>query len=126
MDLQQHTSMFDAGLAAYLLNPLKSEYTYDDIAKEYLGEMLPAKEDLLGKLSYEKAAAEQEEALAKSICYMAYAALKSREPLLKALEETGMKTLFMDMEMPLLFTLSDMEKEGIRVNRIFHSSGCVG
>ena len=116
MDLQQHTSMFDAGLAAYLLNPLKSEYTYDDIAKEYLGEMLPAKEDLLGKLSYEKAAAEQEEALAKSICYMAYAALKSREPLLKALEETGMKTLFMDMEMPLLFTLSDMEKEGIRVN----------
>ena len=98
------------------MNPLKSEYTYDDIAKEYLGEMLPAKEDLLGKLSYEKAAAEQEEALAKSICYMAYAALKSREPLLKALEETGMKTLFMDMEMPLLFTLSDMEKEGIRVN----------
>lgn len=71
---------------------------------------------MLGKLSYEKAAAEQEEALAKSICYMAYAALKSREPLLKALEETGMKTLFMDMEMPLLFTLSDMEKEGIRVN----------
>ena len=36
--------------------------------------------------------------------------------MLKALEETGMKTLFMDMEMPLLFTLSDMEKEGIRVN----------
>lgn len=116
MDLQRHTAMFDAGLAAYLLNPLKSEYTYDDIAKEYLGEMLPAKEDLLGKLSYEKAAAEQEEALAKSICYMAYAALKSREPLLKALEETGMKTLFTDMEMPLLFTLSDMEKEGILVN----------
>ena len=116
MDLERHSAMFDAGLAAYLLNPLKSEYTYDDIAKEYLGEMLPAKEDLLGKLSYEKAAKEQEEALAKSICYMAYAALCSRKPLLIALEETGMKTLFTDMEMPLLYTLSDMEKEGILVN----------
>ena len=116
MDLEHHSAMFDAGLAAYLLNPLKSEYTYDDIAKEYLGEMLPAKEDLLGKLSYEKAAKEQEDALAKSICYMAYAALCSRKPLLKALEETGMKTLFTDMEMPLLYTLSDMEKEGILVN----------
>lgn len=116
MDLHQHTVMFDAGLAAYLLNPLKSEYTYDDIAKEYLGEMLPAKEDLLGKLSYEKAAENQEADLAKSICYMAYVAVKARQPLLKALEETGMKSLFTDMEMPLLFTLSDMEKEGIRVN----------
>ena len=47
-----HKKVFDAGIAAYLLNPLKSSYTYDDIAKEYLGEMLPAKEDLIGKLSY--------------------------------------------------------------------------
>ena len=38
MDLKSHNDMFDAGLAAYLLNPLKSEYTYDDIAKEFLGE----------------------------------------------------------------------------------------
>ena len=69
-----------------LLNPLKSEYTYDDIAKEFLGEMFPAKEDLLGKLSYAKAANEKEEELAKSVCYMAYTAFKSRVPLLKALE----------------------------------------
>ena len=47
---------------------------------------------------------------------MAYVALKSRKPLLEALEDTGMKKLFTEIEMPLLFTLSDMEKEGIRVN----------
>lgn len=116
MDLDHHTAMFDAQIAAYLLNPLKSEYAYDDIAREYLGEMLPAKEDLLGKLSYSKAAAEKEEELAKSVCYMAYTALKARQPLLEALEAAGMKKLYTDMEMPLLFTLSDMEKEGIRVN----------
>ena len=115
MNLKSHSAMFDAGLAAYLLNPLKSEYTYDDIAKEFLGEMLPAKEDLLGKLSYAKAVQEKEEGLAKSVCYMAYTALKSRKPLLDALEQENMKELYTDMEMPLLFTLSDMEKEGILV-----------
>ena len=116
LDITHHTAMFDAQIAAYLLNPLKSEYTYDDIAREYLGEMLPAKEDLLGKLSYAKAALEKEEELAKSICYMAYTALKARQPLLDALEAVDMKKLYTDMEMPLLFALSDMEKEGIRVN----------
>ena len=118
MDIREHTAMFDAGIAAYLLNPLKSQYTYDDIAKEYLEEILPAKEDLIGKLTYQKAAKEEtyEKEVAKSICYMAYVALKSRKPLLEALEDTGMKKLFTEIEMPLLFTLSDMEKEGIRVN----------
>ena len=93
MDIREHTAMFDAGIAAYLLNPLKSQYTYDDIAKEYLGEILPAKEDLIGKLTYQKAAKEEtyEKEVAKSICYMAYVALKSRKPLLEALEDTGMK-----------------------------------
>ena len=114
-----HKKVFDAGIAAYLLNPLKSSYTYDDIAKEYLGEMLPAKEDLIGKLSYTKAMSEKEakeEEVAKSICYMAYTALRSRKALMEALEKNNMKALFEDVELPLLFTLSNMEKEGIRVN----------
>lgn len=114
-----HKKVFDAGIAAYLLNPLKSSYTYDDIAKEYLGEMLPAKEDLIGKLSYIKAMSEKEakeEEVAKSICYMAYTALRSRKALMEALENNNMKALFEDVELPLLFTLSNMEKEGIRVN----------
>lgn len=114
-----HKKVFDAGIAAYLLNPLKSSYTYDDIAKEYLGEMLPAKEDLIGKLSYTKAMSEKEakeKEVAKSICYMAYTALRSRKALMEALENNNMKALFEDVELPLLFTLSNMEKEGIRIN----------
>ncbi|MFR8351816.1 MAG: hypothetical protein ACLVB1_03115 [Blautia obeum] len=48
-------AVFDAGVAAYLLNPLKSSYTYDDMAKEYLsGRILPAREELLGKKTVEK------------------------------------------------------------------------
>lgn len=106
---------FDAGIAAYLLNPLKSAYSYDDIAKEYCGQSIPAKEDLLGKLAYVKGLKEKEEETAKSICYMAYTAVKSRTPMLEKLKEAGMCELFCDMEMPLLFTLYHMEKAGIRV-----------
>ena len=36
-------------------------------------------------------------------------------PVMKALEETGMLLLFEEIEMPLAFTLDDMEKEGILV-----------
>ena len=81
--------------------------------------MLPAKEDLIGKLSYTKAMSEKEakeKEVAKSICYMAYTALRSRKALMEALENNNMKALFEDVELPLLFTLSNMEKEGIRVN----------
>ena len=34
---------------------------------------------------------------------------------MEALEKENMKELYTDMEMPLLFTLADMEKEGILV-----------
>ena len=34
--LENPEKVFDAGVAAYLLNPLKSAYTHDDIAREYL------------------------------------------------------------------------------------------
>lgn len=53
--IEKHSRVFDLGIAVYLLNPLKSEYTYDDIAKEYLnGMILPSREELLGKMSMKK------------------------------------------------------------------------
>ena len=56
---KMNTQVFDIGIGAYLLNPLKSTYTYDDVAKEYLdGILLPAREDLLGKDSLEKGVGE--------------------------------------------------------------------
>ena len=49
--VEDSAEIFDAGVAAYLLNPLKSSYTYEDMAKEYLnGRLLPAREELLGKM----------------------------------------------------------------------------
>ncbi len=111
------TPVMDTTLAAYLLNPLKSEYAYDDLARDFLGETLPSRVDLLGKRKPQKAALEKPEALVFLACYGAYVALRVREALLLALEKQGMDELYGQVELPLVFVLDSMEKEGILVDR---------
>ena len=109
-------AVFDAGVAAYLLNPLKSVYTYDDMAKEYLnGRILPSKEELMGKKTIQKAWEEGAEGLTSWTCYMAYTALVCRKSMCDALQETGMWKVYTQIELPLIFTLDSMEKWGISV-----------
>ena len=107
----------DTTIAAYLLNPLKNEYTYDDLAKDILGLMVPSKLDLLGKLKIKKAADEKPEALELLACYEAYTCIAAKNQLLEQLEDHGMKKLYDGVEMPLVFVLADMEKEGIRAEK---------
>ena len=72
VELTKPSQIFDTGIGVYLLNPLKSSYTYDDVAKEYLdGKLLPAREDLLGKTSFRKAWESSMEELMKYACYSA-------------------------------------------------------
>ena len=107
----------DTTIAAYLLNPLKNEYTYDDLAKDILGQMVPSQVDLLGKLKIKKAADEKPEALELLACYQAYTCIAAKNQLLEQLEEHGMKKLYDEIEMPLVFVLADMEKEGVRAEK---------
>ena len=106
-------NLFDNTIAAYLLNPIKNEYPYEDIAKDYVNLLLPSRKDLLEKCTWEAASAERPEAFLKCVCYQAYVALASRKALIDELRATGMEELFDTVEMPLVFTLADMEKEGI-------------
>ncbi len=101
--IAQRNNYFDVTIAAYLLNPLKGEYPYDDIAKDYVGLMVPTKKDL----------ADDE---AKWASYQTYISWKAKKVLLEQLQEKGMDKLFFDMEMPLVFVLYDMEKEGICID----------
>lgn len=107
----------DTTIAAYLLNPLKNEYTYDDLAKDILGLMVPSKLDLLGKLKIKKAADEKPEALELLACYEAYTCIAAKNQLLEQLEDHGMKKLYDEIEMPLVYVLADMEKEGVRAEK---------
>ena len=89
---------FDVIVAAYLLNPLKSDYDYEDVAREQLGLLIDEKSDDGAKACYE--------------AYTAYAAA----PILdKKLREQEMERLFFDIEMPLVFTLYDMENAGVKI-----------
>ncbi len=92
-------SLFDGIVAAYLLNPLKSDYDFMDIAREQLDILLDDKMEELQQAFYE--------------AYTAYAA---KELLEKKLQETAMDQLFYEVEMPLVFTLFDMEQNGVKVD----------
>ena len=107
---------FDRTVAAYLLNPLKGEYPYDDVAKDYLGLMVPTKADCLGKSEVGAILVENEQAAMVYACYEAYIAWKSYPVLLEALQQHEMEMLFNEIEMPLVFVLADMEREGIGID----------
>lgn len=89
---------FDVTVAAYLLNPLKNNYTYEDVAREQLDLLIEEKSE-----DYVK------------VCYEAYTAYAASEILEKKLKESEMYQLFTEIEMPLVFTLYDMEQNGVRV-----------
>ena len=105
--------IFDGVIAAYLLNPLKNEYPYEDIAKDYANLYLSSRTDLLGKLGLEDAEKEKPEEFLKYVCYQVYTAWRTQEKLSAELEKEGMTKLYEEIELPLVYTLADMEKEGI-------------
>ena len=89
---------FDSIVAAYLLNPLKNDYGFEDVAQEHLGLMIDPKTEL-----------------EKMVCYEAYAAFASSAVLEEKLKKEKMWKLFTEIEMPLVFTLFHMEQNGVRV-----------
>ena len=107
----------DVSLMAYLLNPLSEEYPSDDIARTYLAETIPSFTDLFGKTKGEKAFKENPEGFFRYLCFESYVSARSVEKLKEALKDTGMLSLYEEIELPLCFTLSDMEKEGIEMDK---------
>lgn len=98
ISVEKEEHCFDPILAAYLLNPLKNDYDFEDISREQLNLIIDEKADEKTKS-----------------CYEAYTAFASVEILKKKLDETKMKKLFEEIEMPLLFTLYDMEHAGVKI-----------
>lgn len=109
--------LFDCGVAAYLLNPLQSEYPYEDIAKNYLDLLVPSQADLLGKLSLADGIAQKQNEGVMCACYMAYTAWKAKDALIAQLKETGMLSLYEEIELPLAFVLADMERAGVAADK---------
>ncbi len=117
MNLGYETRVYDAGVAAYLLNPLKDTYDYDDLARDYLGLTIPGRNELLKKMTFASAWESEEQVFKTCAGYMAHVAYMSGKPLMEKLEAEGMKNLYLTMELPLIYALYHMEKEGIAVKK---------
>lgn len=90
---------FDAIIAAYLLNPLKNDYEFTDIARDELNILIDEKTEEEQKCLYE-----------------AYTAYASYPKLLAKLKDAQMDRLFYEIEMPLVFALYQMEQNGVKID----------
>jgi DNA polymerase-1 len=92
---------FDTQIAAYLLNASLRSQTIADVAHERLDVTLPPAGDVPP---------------AVRVGLDALAALAVREPLQKALGDSGLDRLFRDIEMPLIPVLAAMEVAGVAID----------
>ena len=112
------TAEFDTAIGAYILNATGSSYEYDDIAAAFLNETYPSQEEVFGKGRTKKTFAALPEA--ERTAYGARQAeifFRARKVMEERLAENEQKSLFYNMEMPLIYVLADMEKYGIKVDK---------
>lgn len=106
---------FDILIAAYLINPLKSDYQTEDIASEYLALTIPDRTQVCGKGTYAQVYEKSPAEFAQYACYQAYVCLAAGKLLREKLIEQRMDRLFYEIEMPLSRVLHDMEHYGVLV-----------
>lgn len=108
---------FDTNLAAYVLNPVQKSFLEEDIANTYTDISMYTYNQAFGKASMESAFDKQEEELIRYAQYCALVNAVSWKALVKELKKIRSYHLYEEIEMPLVFTLYDMEKYGILVKR---------
>lgn len=117
VDLDDDAPVLDAGVAAYLLNPLNDSYQYHDLARDYLGITLPSQKELMGKLSVGEGLFEGDKQAELCACYTVCSVGLAADVLEEKLKKTEMWDLFLKIEMPLIYSLHHMEQAGVRVKR---------
>lgn len=114
---EEDHSLADTEVAAYLLNPLKDSYQYEEVCRDYLGYLVPGRTDLIGKSSYEKALASDREKALTAIGYLSQIPMLAFPAIKEQLTEKKMEQLYYEIEMPTIFALYDMQKRGIHVEK---------
>ncbi|MBO4267081.1 MAG: DNA polymerase I [Lachnospiraceae bacterium] len=105
----------DVGIAAYLCNPLKNDYTIEDVANEYCNIIIKSESELFGKMSISEAYMVSEGSVVEYSCTYAYVCFAAYDNVMSRLDEYKMRSLFFDIEMPLIPCLYDMERFGIKM-----------
>ncbi|MBI4734263.1 MAG: hypothetical protein HY779_05585, partial [Rubrobacteridae bacterium] len=89
---------FDTMIAAYLMDPGRSKYLIEDLAEENLNLTMP------------------EAATGERLAYEAAAVLQLSELQKENIVSDGLYKLFTEIEMPLIYILVEMEREGVSID----------
>ncbi|MDD6340187.1 MAG: DNA polymerase I [Butyrivibrio sp.] len=107
----------DLAIMAYLINPLKDSYLYDDIATQYLGMELLPRTAIAGKICDEDLFSMEPDKLNRILAFEAYTAYYAYPVLVDKLKDMEMLDLYEKIEKPVMHVLRSMEIEGISVDR---------
>ena len=108
--------LFDLLLGAYLINPLKSDYTPEDVASEYLQVQTQSAQNLFGKKTVAEMMEQEPQTAIAYACRTASLLRRAARPVAERLREQGMARLYADIELPLSYVLHDMERLGVRTD----------
>ncbi len=135
--------VYDLALAAYVINPLKDSYSYEDLARDFMGLTLPSEKELRDDLkdrphcpnpftddtanagdgaqvagfNTDADGSSADPVACTMAAYSAIVALRSAKKMFAKLEELEERTLYEEIEMPLVYTLYDMQRAGILVDK---------
>ena len=108
---------FDMKVAAYLINPLKDTYNYDDIARDYVQVQIPSATEL-DKNNFSVSVADRiVNGKLRTAVLNAYFSYLGYTTLSNTLKEEKMAELYETIELPLVVVLYDMERYGIKVDK---------
>ena len=117
LDILYKKNVWDIGIAAYLINPLTDTYTGSDISRDFLDEQIKEYQELFGKSTAYEALNEDKDTFISYCIKQCDVLVRGFAEIKKKLESEGMYELYRDIEMPLVYTLHNMEKEGIGVDK---------
>ncbi len=111
---------FDTMIAQWLIDPSSHNLGLKDMAEVYLGERMTHIEELIGKGKSQRSMAEVSVAeVAPYAAADAEVTLRLKPLLEKGMAKTGADRLFVEMEMPLVAVLAEMEWNGILLDLPF-------
>ena len=131
-DFSPESHVYDLSLGAYVINPLKETYTYEDLARDFMSLTLPSERELKDrfkaiagekKRTGDKGADTDENAPVLDTVWdtvAAYTAIVSQgsfKAVIEKLQELQEFELYRDIEMPLVYTLYNMQVAGILVDK---------
>lgn len=116
--IQLNNIYFDCMIASYIINPSRTSYEINEIAKEFLDINIPSIESVLGKGKKKVSITEIDQSTALHFaCQQVLVLQKLVKALKKKIEEYDQEKLYYDIELPLIDVLAEMQIIGFKVDK---------